>query len=96
MKVHEWLGLEAKPKRGIIKRKPQRGKKHQVSEKERNRLGEMFNRLNNAPHMAYEDSDKGKHKMQCESLERSDLMFRVERSHGENNAKEGRETGLGT
>ena len=87
MKVHEWLGLEAKPKRGIIKRKPQRGRKHQVSDKERNRLGEIFNRLNNAPHMAYDDSDKRKHKEQCENLERSELMLEVERSHGENNAK---------
>ena len=42
MKVSDWLGIEARPQRGIMKRKPQRGKKHLVSDKEKNRLGEMF------------------------------------------------------
>ena len=41
-KVSDWLGIEARPKRGIMKKKSQRGKKHLVSEKEKNRLGEMF------------------------------------------------------
>ena len=42
MKVSEWLGIEARPQRGIMKKKPQRGKKHLVSDKEKSRLGEMF------------------------------------------------------
>ena len=89
MKVSEWLGMEAKPQRGIIKRKPQRGRKHQVSDKERNRLGEMWAsmRLKNAPHMEFEDQDKGKYNTQCGNLKRSELMLKVERSPGENIVK---------
>ena len=85
MKVSEWLGMEARPQRGIIKKKPQRGRKHQVSEKDRNQLGEMWAsmRFKNAPKMEFEDQDIGKCNIQCEDSKRSDLMSKVERSPGD-------------
>ncbi len=85
MKVSEWLGMEAKPQRGIMKKKPQRGRKHQVSDKDKNRLGEMWAsmRLKNAPITEFDDQDKGKCNIQSEESKRSDLMLKVERSPGE-------------
>ena len=84
MKLSEWLGMGAKPKRGIIKKKPQRGKKHLVSEKDRNRLGEMFAsmRQNKAPKTEMEVHEMRNDNIQREGLKRSDLMDKVERSPG--------------
>ena len=58
--MSDWLGIEARPKRGIMKKKPQRGKKHLVSDKEKSRLGKMFAsmRQNNAPNTEVEVHDK--------------------------------------
>ena len=59
MKVSEWLGIEARPQRGIMKKKPQRGKKHLVSDKEKSRLGEMF--ASYRQNKAMEGHEKSKH-----------------------------------